>query len=120
MLKLPEGTRKDLSEFAESFGQFLSMTGQTHATCRVKCDLISQCCKSNYLEKQVKQIVATSATFANVLVVLKRQYPCYETNLSIQTEIQNLAILPSNPKAALISQQLANLDHGVGQLKPGS
>ena len=41
-----------------------------------------------------------SATFADVLVALERQYPTYETDLSIRAEIQNLAVLPNNPKPA--------------------
>ena len=70
---LPEFTGKDLSEFAENFGRFLRLTGQTHASGRVKCDLLLQCCKTKYLEKQVRQIVTNSATFADVLVELERQ-----------------------------------------------
>ena len=84
VVNLPEFTGKDLSEFAENFGRFLRMTGQTHANGRVKCDLLLQCCKTKYLEKQVKQIVTKSATFADVLVALERQYPTYETDLSIR------------------------------------
>ena len=57
-----------------NFGRFFRMTGQTHASGRVKCDLLLQCCKTKYLEKQVKQIVTKSATFADVLVALERQY----------------------------------------------
>ena len=76
------------------------MTSQTHASGRVKCDLLLQCCKTKYLEKQVKQIVTNSATFADVSVALERQYPTYETDLSIRAEIQNLAVLPSNPTLA--------------------
>ena len=98
VVNFPEFTGKDLSEFAEKFGWFLRMTGLTHATGRVKCDLLLQCCKTKYLEKQVKQIVTKSATFADVLVALERQYPTYETDLSIRAEIQNLAVLPNNPK----------------------
>ena len=120
VVNLPEFTGKDLSGFAENFGRFLRMTGQTHATGRVKCDLLLQCCKTKYLEKQVKQIVTKSATFAEVMVALERQYPSYETNLSIRTEIQNLAMLPNNPKAARITELLAGLDHWVGRLTPGS
>ena len=41
---LPEFTGKDLSEFAENFGRFLRLSGQTHASGRVKCDLLLQCC----------------------------------------------------------------------------
>ena len=75
VVNLPEFTGKDLGEFAENFGRFLRMTGQTHASRRVKCDLLLQCCKTKYHEKQVKQIVTKSATFADLLVALERQYP---------------------------------------------
>ena len=96
------------------------MTGRTRASGRVKCDLLLQCRKTKYLEKQVKQIPTKSATFADVLVALERQYPTYETNLSFRAEIQNLAVLPNNPKPATISELLADLDHWVGRLTPGS
>ena len=99
VVNLPEFTGKDLSKFAENFGRFLRLTGQTHASGRVKCDLLLQCCKTKYLEKQVKQIVTKSATFADVFTALERQYPTYETDLSIRAEIQNLPMLPNhNPK----------------------
>ena len=61
-----------------------------------------------------------SATFASVLVALERQYPTYKTDLSIRAEIQNLAVLPNNPKPARISELLADLDHWLGRLIPGS
>ena len=120
VVNLPQFTGKDLSEFAENFGPFLRMTGQNEASGRLKCDLLLQCCKTKYPEKQVKRIVTKSATFADVLVALERQYPSYETDLSIRTEIQNLALLPNNPKAARISELLADLDHWVRRLTPGS
>ena len=87
VVNLPEVREKDLSDFAENFGRFLRMTGQTRASGRVKCDLLLQCCKTKYLDKQVKGIVTKSATFADVLVALERQYPSYETDLSIKAEI---------------------------------
>ena len=87
VVNLPEFTGSDLSEFAENFGRFLRMTGQTRASGRVKCDLLLQCCKTKDLEKQVKQIVTKSATFADVLVALERQYPFQETDLSIRAQI---------------------------------
>ena len=120
MVNVPEFTGKDLSELAENFGRFLRMTGQNHASARVKCYLLLQCCKTKYLEKQVKQIVTNSATFPEVLVASERQYRSYGTNLFFRTEIQNLAVLPNNPKAAQISELLADLDHWVGRLTPGS
>ena len=120
VVNVPEFTGKDLSEFAESLRRFLRMNGQTHASGRVKRDLLLRCCKTKYLEKQVNQIVTKSAIFAEVLVALERQYPSYETDLSIRTEIQNMAMLLNNPKAARISELLADLDHWVGRLTPGS
>ena len=120
VVNLPEFTGKDLSEFAENFGRFLRLTGQTHASKRVKCDLLLQCCRTKYLEKQVKQIVTNSATFTDVLVALERQYPTYETDLSIRAEIQNLAVLPNNPKPGRVSELLADLDHWAGRSTPGS
>ena len=120
VVNLPEFTGKDLSEFAENFGRFLRLTGQTHASGRVKCDLLLQCCKTKYLEKQVKQIVTNSATIADVLVALERQYPTYETDLSIRGEIQNLPMLPTNPKPGRVSELLADLDHWAGRLTPRS
>ena len=120
VVNLPEFTGKDLSEFAENFGRFLRLTGQTHASGRVKCNLLLQCCKTKYLERQVRQIVTNSATFADVLVALERQYPTYETDLSIRAEIQNLPVLPNNPKPGRVSELLADLDHWAGRLTPGS
>ena len=120
VVNLPEFTGKDLSEFAENLGRFLRLTVQTHASGWFKCDLLLQCCKTKYLEKQVKQIVMKWATFANVLVALERQYPTYETDLSIRAEIQNLAVLPNNPKPGRVSELLADLDHWAGRLMPGS
>ena len=120
VVNLPQFTGKDLSEFAENFGRFLRLTGQTHASGRVKCDLLLQCCKTKYLEKQVRQIVTNSATFADVLVALERQYPTYETDVSIRAEIQNLPVLPNNPKPGRVSELLADLDHWAGRLTPGS
>ena len=119
VVNLPEFTGKDLSEFAENFGRFLRLTGQTHASGRVKCDVLLQCCKTKYLEKQDRQIVTNFATFADVLVALERQYPTYETDLSIRAEIENLALLPNNPKPGRVSELLADLDHWAGRLTPG-
>ena len=120
VLNLPDSTGKHLSEFAENFGRFLRITRQTHASWPVKCDLLLQCCRSKYLEKQVKQIVTKSFTLADVLVAFERQYPTYETDLSIRAEIQNLPVLPNNPKPGRVSELLPDLDHWAGPLTRGS
>ena len=100
MVNLPEFTGKDLSEFAENFGRFLRLTGQTHASGRVECDLLLQCCKTKYLEKQVKQIVTKSATFADVLVALERQYPTYETTSPSGPRSRTWPCCPTTPNLA--------------------
>ena len=97
---------------------FLRITGQARASGRVKCDLLLQCCKTKYLEKQVKQIVTKSATVADVLVALERQY-LRDQSLH-QGEIQDPAVLPNNPKPARISELFADVDHWVGRLTPRS
>ena len=86
-MNLPVFRVKDLREFADSFGRFLQTTAQTHVSGRVKWDLRLRGCKTKYLEKQVKQIMTKSDTFDEVLVALEWQYPLYETDLSIRTEI---------------------------------
>ena len=98
VVSVPEFTGKDLSGFEDNFGRFLRMTGQTHTSGRVKCNLLLLCCKTGYLEKQVKRNVTSSATFGEVLVAPERQYPSYETDLSIRTETQNLGMLFNTPK----------------------
>ena len=75
VVSLPEFTGKDLSQFAENFCRFLRLTGQTHASGRVKCDLLLQCCKTKYLEKQVRQIVTKSATFCRCVGCLGEAVP---------------------------------------------
>ena len=53
-------------------------------------------------------MMTKSATFADVLVAMERQYPTYKTDLAIRAEIQNLAVLPNSPKPARISELLAD------------
>ena len=120
VVNLHELTGKDLSHFAENFGRFLRLMGVTHASGRVRCDLLLQCCKTKYLEKQVKQMVTKCATFAEVLVALERQYQNYKTDLFIRALIQNLAVLPNNPRPRRVSELLADLVHWAGRLTPGS
>ena len=53
---------------------------------------------------------------------LRRRVGCLPTKPTspLRAEIQNLAVLPNNPKPAKISELLADLDHWVGRLTPGS
>ena len=55
-----------------------------------------------------------------MLVALERQYATYETDPSITAGIQNLAVLPKDPKPGRVSELLADLDHWAGRSTPGS
>ena len=100
VVSLPEFTGKDLSEFAENFGRFLQMTSQTHASGRVKCHLLLQCCKTKYLVKQVTQTVTKSATFADVLVALERQYPTLKPTSPSGPRSRTWPCCPTTPNSA--------------------
>ena len=63
-------------------------------------------------------MVRRSATLADVLIALVRWCPSYKTDFSIGTEMQTLGMLPNNPKAARISELLADPDYWVGRLTP--
>ena len=66
-LELPEFDPKNLPEWAEEFAQFLLLTGQSHVDVATKCSLLKRSCKKEFLQKQVKQIVKTCSTWAEVL-----------------------------------------------------
>ena len=117
---LPEFTGKDLQECAERLSQFLRMTSRIHASGRMKCDPFLQCCKTKYFDRKVNKIMTKSTTFAELLVAVERPYTSYEPDLSIRPDIQDLAMLPNSLKAACISELLADSDHCVGPLTPGS
>ena len=55
-LELPEFDLKNLPEWAEEFAEFLLLNGQSHVDVATK-----------FLQKQVKQIVKTCSTWAEVL-----------------------------------------------------
>ena len=56
------------------------------------------------LHKQVKQIVKTCSTWAEVLQRLEKTFPVYETDLSVRTQIEELSLLPEFPSAARVSE----------------
>ena len=56
------------------------------------------------MQKQVKQIVKTCSTWAEVLQRLQKTFPVYETDLSVRTQIEELPMLPEFPSAARVSE----------------
>ena len=99
-LELPEFDPKNLPEWAEEFAEFLLLTGQSHVDVTTKCSLLKRSCKKKFLQKQVKQIVKTCSTWAEVLQRLEKTFPVYETDLSVRTQIEELPMLPKFPSAA--------------------
>ena len=110
-LELPEFDPKNLPEWAEEFAEFLLLTGQSHVDVATKCSLLKCSCKRKFLQKQMKPIVKTCSTWAEVLLRLEKTFPLYETDLSVRTQIEELPMLPEFPSAARISEYVCNLEY---------
>ena len=110
-LELPELDPKYLPKWAEEFAEFLLLTGQSHVDGATKCSLLKRSCKKKILQKQVKQIVKTCSTWAQVLQRLEKVFPVYETDLSVRTQIEELPMLPEFPSAARVSEYVCNLEY---------
>ena len=76
-------------------------------------------CKKKILQKQVKQIVKTCSTWAEVLQRLKKTFPVYETDLSVRTQIEELPMLPEFPSAARVSEYVCDLEYLFSRMNVG-
>ena len=119
-LELPEFDPKNLPEWAEEFAEFLLLTGQSHVDVATKCSLLKRSCKKKFLQKQVKQIVKTCSTWAEVLLRLDKTFPVYEPDLSVRTQIEELPMLPEFPSAARISEYVCDLEYLFSRMNVGS
>ena len=119
-LELPEFDPKNLPEWAEEFAEFLLLTGQSHVDVATKCSLLKRSCKKKFLQKQVKQIVKTCSTWAEVLLRLEKTFPVYETDLSVRTQIEELPMLPEFPSAARISEYVCDMEYLFSRMNVGS
>ena len=107
-LELPEFDPKNLLEWAEEFAEFLLLTGQSHVDVATKLLTAETLMQKDVLQKQVKQIVKTCSTRAEVLQRLEKMFPVYETDLSVCTQIEELPMLPEFPSAARISEYVCD------------
>ena len=119
-LEFPEFDPKNLPEWAEEFAEFLLLTGQSHVDVATKCSLLKRSCKRKFLHKQVKQIVKTCSTWAEVLRGLEKTFPVYETDLSVRTQIEELPMLPEFPSAARVSEYVCDLEYVFSPMNVGS
>ena len=119
-LELPEFDPKNLPEWAEEFAEFLLLTGQSHVDVATKCSLLKRSCKKKFLQKQVKQIVKTCSTWAELLLRLEKTFPVYETDLSVRTQIEELPMLPEFPSAARISEYVCDMEYLFSRMNVGS
>ena len=113
-------TRKNLQDLAEEFAEFLLRTGQSHVGVATKCPLLNRSCKTNFLQKQLKQIVKTFSTWAEVLQRLEKTSPVYETGLSVRTQIEELPMLPEFPSASRVSDYVCDLEYLFSRMNVGS
>ena len=116
-LELPESAPKNLPERAEEFAEFLLHTGQSHVDVATKCSLLKRSCKKEFLQKQVKQIVKTCSTWAEVLQRPEKTFPVYETDLSVRTQIEELPMLPEFPSAGRVSEYVCDLEYLFSRIK---
>ena len=115
---LPEFDLKNLPEWAEEFSELLLLTGQHHADVRTKCTLIKKSCKTKFLQQQVKTAIRKSSNWGDFLKRLEQMYPVYATDLSVQTEIEELPHVAKFPMAARISEFVAQLEELMGRINP--
>ena len=119
-LELPEFHLNDLPEWAEEFAEFLLLIGPSHVDVATKCSLLKRSCKKKFLQKQVKQIVKTCSTWAELLQRLEKTFPVYETDLSVRTQIEELPMLPELPSAAQVSEYVSDLEYLFSRMNVGS
>ena len=119
-LQFPEFDPKHLPKWAEHFAEFLLLTGQYHVHVATKCSLLKRSCKKKFLQKQVKQIVKTCLTWAEVLQRLEKAFPVYETDLSVHTQMEELPMLPEFPSAARVSEYVCDLEYLFSRMNAGS
>ena len=119
-LELPEFDPKNLPEWAEEFAEFLLLTGQSHVDVATKCSLLKRSCKKKFSQKQVKQIVKTCSTWAEVLQRLEKAFPVYETDLSVRTQKEEHPMLPESPSAARLSEYVCDLEYLFSRMNVGS
>ena len=119
-LELPEFDPKNLPEWAEEFAELLLLIGRSHVDVATKCSLLKRSCKKKLLQKQVKQIVKTCSTRAEVLQRLEKTFPVYETDLSVRTQIEDLPMLSEFPSAARISEYVCDPEYLFSRMNVGS
>ena len=85
-----------------------------------KCSLLKLSCKRKRLRKQVKQIVKTCSTWAEVLETLQNTFPVYEPDLSVRTQMEELPMLPDIPPAAQVSEYVCDLEYLFSRKNVGS
>ena len=71
-LELPDFEPNNLPDSIEELPEFLLLTGESHVDVATKCSLLKRSCKKKFLQKQVKQIVKTCSTSAEVLQRLEK------------------------------------------------
>ena len=96
------------------------LTGQSQVDVATKCSLLKRSCKKKFLQKQVKQIVKTCSTWAEVLLRLEKTFPVYETDISVRTQIEELPMLPEFPSAARTSEYVCDLEYLFSRMNVGS
>ena len=113
-------TRKTSPNGQKKLPSFPLLTGQFHVDMATKCSLLKNSCIKKLLQKQVKQIVKTRSTWAEVLQRLEKTFPVYETDLSVHTQIEEVPMLPEYSSSAGVSEYVCDLEYLFSQMNIGS
>ena len=115
-VELPKFDLKRLPEWLSCF----LLTDQYHVDVATTCSLLKRACNRKFLQRQVKQIVKTCLTCAEVLQGLEKTLPVYETDLSVRTQIEELPMLPEFPSPARVSEYVCDLEYLFSRMNVGS
>ena len=72
------------------------------------------------LQRHVITAIRKSSNWGDFLKKLRQMYPVYETDLSVQTEIEELPSRPEFPRAEHISDFVAHLEELMERMIPSS
>ena len=118
-MKIPPFDGRNVEKYAEEFGRYLVLTGQTKAKDRVKANLILQGIKDRELQERVSKLLKSATSFEDFLEKLQDLYPTLETDLSILGEISKVSHLPYDPKSEQVVVLLETLERLFDKLNPG-
>ena len=118
-MEIPPFHGRKVEKYAEKFGRYLVLTGNTKAKDWVKANLIVQGIKDPELKARVSNLLKSATSFEDFLEKLQDLYSTLETDLSIPGEISKLSHLSYDPKPEQMVKLLETLERLFDKLNAG-